>query len=185
MLNTSRGILQDWPLHWIHFQQLVQFVKRFGSLNHVRSSNTLTESEGKGWLSSAHIPVSTAPGKPSWANVGQSCRKLWAHTKKLLKRCYQVSFIFNLFIWRTALLRLVKVSQHTKPTICNYCQRSKWSTLGPQISMTSCFAQTFFVETRIFHLMFATISSLGLTLNYFSCDVFKSLALMCVKHFFQ
>lgn len=144
------------------------------------------ESECKGWLSSACSPVSAAPGKASWANIGQSRGKFFTHVKRVL-RSYVSSHLLHLklFISRTALLKLLKVSQHTKPTTCSYCQRCIWSALGPQISVTSPFAQTFLAETRVFHLMFATISSLGLTLTFFSCDVLKSLALMCVKHFFQ
>lgn len=78
----------------MHFQQFVQFVKYFGSFNHVRSGTTpsrrVKAKEGPA------LPVSTAPGKESWAHVEQSHGKHFIPVKSLLESCViKASFAFE------------------------------------------------------------------------------------------
>lgn len=126
MLSASSGVLQDWSLHWIHFQQLVQFVGRLGSRNRASSSNTLSwrANAGQRVAQLRPQPASAAPGKASWANTGQSQGKLIAHVERLLKT-HVSRHLLNLFRLRTALLKLLKESQRTKATTCSSCQRCK------------------------------------------------------------
>lgn len=122
-----------------------------------KQHHSLMESEGKGGPSSA-------PGKESWANIGQSHRKHFPPVKSLLKtRVVKASFIFEAVHIKDSLAWIAEGVKHTKPTF----QGCKWSALRAQASVASCFAQIFLVETRVFHLMSATISSLGLTFRFF------------------
>lgn len=50
-----------------------------------KQQHSLVEAECKGWLCFACSPVSTAPGKASWPNIGQSHGNLFTYVKRLLK----------------------------------------------------------------------------------------------------
>lgn len=118
------------------------------------------------------------PGRESWASTGQSHRKHFT-VKSLLKILLSRHLLFlKLFMLRTALLELLKVS-NTQSHHCSSCQGCKWSPLRAQASVASCFAQTFLVKTRVFHLMSASISLLGLTLRFSFHVMFWNLCLWC------
>lgn len=85
MLHTSRGILQAWPLCWVHFQQFVQFVKSFGSFNHVKSSTTPS------W----RVKAKEGPALPQVKRAGQSHGEtLHPCEEPSENSCYQGIFYF-------------------------------------------------------------------------------------------
>lgn len=162
----------------MHFQQFVQFVKCFGSFNHVRSSTTPL------W----GVKAKEGPALPRQRELGQH----WAEPQETLhceepseNPVIKASFIFEAVHVKDSLAGIAEGVKHTKPPLqlLPGVQMKPPQSTG-QRGLLFCTDLPCENQSLSSHVSLHIFAWTDLKV-FLPCDVLKPLPLMWVKYFFQ